>query len=203
MLTLYRPGTGLAHRLPAGPKTALLAVIVLALSVLPATWWAVGASVLTVFVTYTIAAAPHLRWAVDELVRQAYTVRWLLAVILTGQLLFRPIEPAAATTIRIAAILILAGLLTATTPTARLLDLTERVLHPAARIGIDPRRASLVLAVTLATIPALTRAAAQITDAHRARGSRGNLRRFTMTFLILALRHADDVGDALTARGAA
>jgi len=40
MVTLYRPGDGPWHRLRAGPKTALLLLIVLGICLLPVTWWA-------------------------------------------------------------------------------------------------------------------------------------------------------------------
>ena len=46
MLTLYRPGNGLLHRMPAGLKVLLLVAVVLGVSLLPAAWWAAGLGLL-------------------------------------------------------------------------------------------------------------------------------------------------------------
>ena len=43
--------------------------------------------------------------------------------------------------------------------------------------------------------------AGDVRDAQRARGGRGGIRTSVVPFLVLALKHADDLGDALTARG--
>jgi len=38
-------------------------------------------------------------------------------------------------------------------------------------------------------------------DAQRARSARAGLRAFAVPFLVVAFKHADELGDALTARG--
>jgi len=94
----------------------------------------------------------------------------------------------------------LAGLLASTTPVTALLDVAERALGPLRVIGVDAARAALLLVVALGTVPTLARLAGEVRAAQRARGARG-IRVFAVPFLVLALRHADDLGDALTARG--
>ncbi|MGO2362398.1 MAG: energy-coupling factor transporter transmembrane protein EcfT, partial [Brachybacterium tyrofermentans] len=61
--------------------------------------------------------------------------------------------------------------------------------------------AALVLAVTLNTLPVLAGLARDVRETQRARGGGQSLRHFAMPFLVLALKHADALGDALTARG--
>ena len=67
---------------------------------------------------------------------------------------------------------------------------------PCVRISVEE------LSVALSAIPALMNSATQVREAQRARGSRGNLGHFTLAFLIVSLKHADEVGEALAARGA-
>jgi biotin transport system permease protein len=82
-----------------------------------------------------------------------------------------------------------------------LLEAVERGLGPLRRIGLDPQRAALMLTVTLTTVPVLARLARDVRDAQRARGSRGSIRGFAVPFLVLASKHAFELGDALSARG--
>ena len=82
-----------------------------------------------------------------------------------------------------------------------LLDAIERGMGPLARIRIDPQRVALLLTVTLSTLPVLARLAHDVREAQRARGGRASLRLFAVPFLVVALKHADQLGDALTARG--
>ena len=196
MLTLYRPGSGPWHRLPAGATLAVLLVIVLALCLLPATW---PAAAVTAAVTLACYAMPGTGWR--ELGRQLWAARWILLVIAAGQLLFLGTEPAVANTTRVGAVIALSALLSLTTPVTALLDAMERALGPLVLLRVDPQRAALVLTVTLSTLPVLAGLAQQVRDAQRARGGGRSLRHFAMPFLVLALKHADALGDALSARG--
>ena len=196
MLTLYRPGTGWLHRASAGPKAAGLLVIVLAVSFLPSLYWAAGVAAGVATAGFLLAG---LGWR--ELGRQMLAVRWVIVITLVGQLLFLTTEAAVANTSRVVAAILLASLLVLTTRVSDLLDAFERGLRPFARIGIDPARIALVLAVAVNTIPVLARIAAGVREAQRARGARASLRGFVVPFLVVSLKHADDLGDALTARG--
>ena len=73
-------------------------------------------------------------------------------------------------------------------------------MRPLARLGFDPRRIGLTLSLTIAMLPVVAGIAARVRDAERARGVRLGPR-IVVPVLVLALRHADDVADALTARG--
>lgn len=198
MLTLYRPGDGWMHRMPAGPKLLLVLALVLAVSLLPSAWWA-GA--VAVAMTTLVYATAGLGDGMHELARQAFSLRWILAFTLASQLVFLGPEPAVANTARVAAAVIVSALVVLTTRVTDLLDALERGLRPLERIRIDPRTVALMLAVTLTTIPVLARTARDVQEAQRARGTRGNLRTFAVPFLVIAMKHAFELGDALTARG--
>ncbi|MGZ0068300.1 CbiQ family ECF transporter T component [Microbacterium arborescens] len=196
MLTLYRPGDRGWHRMPAGPKTAILLLLVLGISLVPSS---VPAALGGALFALTCYAVPGTGWR--ELGRQVWTLRWLLVVSFAGQAVFLGLEPAVLGTVRVAVAVLLAALLALTTPVTALLDLFERALRPARRVGVDAERMALLLVVALGTVPTLARLARDVRDAHRARGAGRGIRSSVFAFIVLALKHADDLGDALTARG--
>ena len=201
MLSLYRPGDGLLHRMPAGPKTLLILALVLAVSLLPPEWWAAGVAAGVCAAAYAAATLRDGMLGMRELGRQVYAVRWVVLITVAGQLIFLGPEPAVANTARVTAAIVLAGLLVLTTRVTDLLDAVERGLSPLRALRLDPQRAALLLTVTLSTVPVLARLARDVREAQRARGARGGLRTFAVPFLVVALKHADELGDALTARG--
>jgi biotin transport system permease protein len=201
MLSLYRPGDGILHRMPAGRKTLLVLTLVLGVSLLPSAWWAAGVAASVAVLAYALAGLRDGMLGMRELGRQVAGLRWVVALTALSQLIFLGPEPAVANSARIAAAVVLAALLVLTTPITALLDAVEQGLSPLQRVRVDPQRIALVLTVTLTTIPVLARLAGQVRDAQRARGSPGSLRAFAVPFLVLASKHAFELGDALTARG--
>ncbi|MFJ8896083.1 energy-coupling factor transporter transmembrane component T family protein [Leifsonia sp. NPDC102414] len=196
MVTLYRPGDGWMHRAPAGPKATVLLAVVLAVSFLPSTWWAASVAAAVAVLGYLICGL-----GLRELGRQVLAVRWVIVITLGGQLIFLDAEPAVANTARVLAAILLAGMLVLTTRVAALLDAFERGLRPFERLGVDAQRIALLLAVTINTVPVLARLATGVREAQRARGARAGIVGFVVPFLVVSLKHADDLGDALTARG--
>jgi biotin transport system permease protein len=170
--------------------------LVLVICLLPATWWAAGVMTGVCLACYAIPGA-----GMRELGRQLVVTRWMVGVTLIGQLIFLGPESAAANTTRVAVACALAALLALTTPATELLETFERAMEPLAWLRIDPRRAALTLALTLSTLPVLANLARDVREAQRARGGGRSLRHFAMPFLVMALKHADELGDALTARG--
>lgn len=184
------------HRAPAGPKATVLLAVVLAVSFLPSTWWAAGVAAAVAVLGYLICGL-----GLRELGRQVLAVRWVIVITLGGQLIFLDAEPAVANTARVLAAILLAGMLVLTTRVAALLDAFERGLRPFERLGVDAQRIALLLAVTINTVPVLARLATGVREAQRARGARAGIVGFVVPFLVVSLKHADDLGDALTARG--
>lgn len=195
MIQLYRPGTSLLHRLPAGVKLAALAVAALALSLPGHDGWSIGASLLAVCGLYAVARFPF-----RVLFAEAWRLRWLVLVLAAALWIF--VSPLAAwiSTTRVLALVLLAGLLTLTTRMADLLAVLHRMLEPLRRFGIDIDAVSMTLSLTITMIPVVAGFAEQIRQAQSARGARLGIRA-VVPLLVRTLRHADDVGDALAARG--
>ncbi|MRH28551.1 energy-coupling factor transporter transmembrane protein EcfT [Microbacterium sp. SYP-A9085] len=201
MLMLFRPGTGILYRLPAGPKLAGIALLVLAVSLAPPELWVTGAIGGLVVVAYAVAGFADGMLGMGVLARQAWGLRWVIALMLVAQLVFLGPVPAVVNTGRVTAAILLAALLALTTRVTDLLDALERGLAPLHAIRLDPGRIALMLTVALTTLPVMARIAHQVREAQRARGARPGIRRFAVPYLVMTLKHADELGDALAARG--
>lgn len=197
MISLYRPGRSILHRLPAGAKLLGVAAVAVAVSVWPHTAATATVALAAVFALFALGGFGPLEWA-----RQVWAIRWIIAFVALMQLVFAGPLEAYTTTVRIAAVVLLAALLTLTTRTADLLDALQAGLTPLRRFGVDPWRVAFTLSLTIALVPVVADFFRRIRDAQRARGVRLGFRA-VVPLLVMSLRHADDVADALSARGIA
>ncbi|GAA3133655.1 energy-coupling factor transporter transmembrane protein EcfT [Planomonospora alba] len=191
----YVPGASVLHRLPAGVKLAALAVCCTALVLVrsPAVMAGAAAAVAALYAASGVGAAAA--WA------QVRPVRWFAVVLFGAQLLVADLPGAVAATARVVLAVALAGLVTLTTRTAAVLACLERVLSPVRLVGLDPFRLSLLLSLTLRSVPVVAALAARVREAARARGVERSARAFAVPLVVGALRHADALGEALAARG--
>jgi biotin transport system permease protein len=195
VIGLYRPGTSLVHRASPAVKLLLLTAGAFAL-VLLRTPLAVAVAILVVVGTYRVAELPvtalldqirPLRWVVVPLVPfQWWTAGWRAAVVVVGTML---------------ALVAAAGLVTLTTRMTALLDLLEVLLRPMRRVGVQPERVSLLLALTIRAVPVLVGTLSDVRDARRARGLERSPRALLVPVVLRTMRHADRLGEALVARG--
>ncbi|MFE6733458.1 energy-coupling factor transporter transmembrane component T family protein [Microbacterium sp. NPDC057650] len=195
MISLYSPGAGLLHRLPAGAKLAGLALCALVLSLSRP-----GALEMLVVLSAASALYPLAGLPLSMLGEAWWRMRWVVLVL--GGLLwfFVGWEPAIVNTGRVVALVLLADLVTRTTRMGDLLAVLERVLRPFRRFGIEPETVALTISLAIAMVPVIAGLAEQVRDAQRARGVRLGIRA-ALPLLVLTMKHADDVGDALVARG--
>jgi len=194
-LGLYHPGASVVHRMPAGSKLLLLVLAAVG------THWLgsparIAYATLTVALLYALAHVPvRVAWTqVRPLVPlvvvlggfQTIVAGWRAAVVIVGALVL---------------LAALAALVTLTTRTTALVDTVVRTLGPLRRVGLDPERVGLVLALGIRAVPVVAGFAAQVRDAQRARGLTASPSAFAVPLIVRALRHADAQGDALLARG--
>ena len=195
MISLYLHRRSLVHRAPAWSKLLALVVLALAVSLYPHTLLSAGISFASVAVLYAVSGfGPRV------FLGQLWLAKWIVVLIVVTQLIFLTPEDAAINTVRVLAIVLLAALLTLTTRSEDLLTALEASLHPFRRLGVDPQRVSLTLSLTISMIPVVADIVRRVREAQQARGVRLGFR-IVMPVLVIALRHADDVADALSARG--
>lgn len=195
MISLYRPGAGFLHRMPAGVKLALLAGVALLLSVLRPGVIGTAGVLLAVSALFPLGGIP-----LRALAEAWWRLRWLIVVLGGALWLFTSVQDAIVNTGRVVALLLLAELVTRTTRMGDLLEVFRTLARPLRRLGADPDAVALTLSLTIAMIPVIAGFATQVRDAQRARGVRLGPRA-VLPLLVLTMKHADDVGDALAARG--
>jgi biotin transport system permease protein len=194
-LGLYRPGTSVVHRAPAGAKLVLLLLAGVGSVFVHHIWQAV-AGLLVVTALYTVSGFSPVQMA-----RQARPLLWLLVVIGAFHVLYDGWARAAVVVGVILVLLLSAALVTLTSTTTALVDSLVALLRPAQRVGVDPERVGLLLALSIRSVPVVAALATEVRDAQRARGLTSSARAFAVPLIIRALRHADLLGEALVARG--
>lgn len=195
-LSLYVPGTSPLHRLPASVKLLGLLIGGLVITVPRPEPLLLGVAAAVLVALYLVAGL-----GLTELARQVWAVRWIIVVVLVGQLLFLPWHVAALTSIRMLLAILLAALVTLTTRASDILEAIERGLGPLRRFGVRTERIALVLGMAIRAVPIVIDLASEARDSQRARGVGGGPTAMVVPLLVGALRHADDVADALAARG--
>lgn len=183
------------HRIPAGAKLVVLAVA--------------GAAVflvddLRVLAGFVAAAAllPLSAWLpLKAVVRQTLPAAILIALVGGFHLLMGDIETAAQVSARLATVILLAVVLTLTTRVSAMVEAIETGARPLKVFGVDPAKVGLTLSLAIRFIPVLFAMIGEIREAQKARGLEGNVLAVVMPLLVRTLKMADDLADAITARG--
>ena len=159
-------------------------------------WWQRCLLLVVVLLLYPLA-----RIGLGFALRQLLSLWWVLAAIAVAQVVFAGWPLAVSVVAMIALLVLAAGLVTLTTTTTALSDVVVRALGPFRRFGVAPERVGLLMALSIRAVPVVLGLAEQIRDAQRARGLPLRPRTFAVPLLVRALRHAQQLGDALIARG--
>ena len=194
-LGLYEPGTSALHRLGAGWKLlGLLAFAVLTFVLgAPA---ALAGLVAAVVLGYALARIPVRRcWQLARFLVPLAVIVFLL------QWWMLDFDRASVISLRLLAALAAANLFTLVTRVDDLVSTVERGLRPLRRFGVRPESVGLLVGLTLQAVAALSGIAGDVREAQRARGAERSFPAFAVPFLVRTLRHADDLGEALAARG--
>jgi biotin transport system permease protein len=191
----YVPGDSLLHRLPTGAKLLGLAVLCTALLLLRSP---VALAVAVAFVA-SLYAVSRVGFAAGW--AQIRPIRWFAVALFGMQWVVVDLLTATTSTVRVVLAVALAGLVTLTTRTTAMMACLERCLGPVRFLGLDPFRLSLLLSLTLRSVPVVAGLATQVREAQRARGVEWSMRAFAVPLVVIALRHADALGEALSARG--
>ncbi len=194
-LGIYRPGASPVHRLAAEVKLAVLVAGGVG-SVFLDQPWQVAVALGSVGAGYAVARLP-----LRVLLQQARPLLWVLLLVGGFHVLVNGWERAVVVSGVILSLVMLAGLVTLTTRTSDLVDALVRALSPLRRVGVDPHRIGLLLALGIRSVFVVAQIAEEVRDAQRARGLTASPRAYAVPLIIRSLRHADQLGEALVARG--
>jgi biotin transport system permease protein len=195
-LSLFVPGGSVLHRMRAGAK--LLALLLLAVVTI---WlsqpWQLALVLAGVLVLYAVAGLPPaLVW------RQVRPLLWVLVFIAAFQVWATGWQRAVSVVGTIVVLVLAAALVTLTTRTTDMADAVVAACRPLRRLGVDPDRVGLLIALGIRSVPLVVGVATDVRDAQRARGVTFAPAAYTVAVVVRALRMADALGDALVARGA-
>lgn len=195
MIGTYHPGDSALHRAPAGVKLVVLSGLLAVLLVGRGSWVLAAVAGLTVVGFVVAGIPPGLAWT------QLRPLRWFLPILVLLQGFLSGWASAALFGSALLVSVAAAALLTLTTRITALLDVIGRLVAPLRRVGVDPDRVALTLALTIRCVPLLVALVTEVDQARRARGAGRSLRALAAPVVIRALRTADEFGDALAARG--
>lgn len=193
---LQVPGPSPVHAVPAGWKLLALSVLgvaTFAVSSLPAI--AAGAALV-------VALYPLGRVPLRHVWTQARNLAPLLGLMALAQAWLDGPAMAAMTVTRVLALVWTAGLITATTDFAEMMDVLRRALAPLRRVGISPARIAFTLTMAVRFVPLLQEMITETRAAQAARGLGRNPLAMAVPLTIRALRLADRVAEAVEARDA-
>lgn len=190
------PGPSPVHAVPAGWK-------LLALSVLGVATFAVSSpAAIAAGAAAIVALYPLGRVPLRHVWTQARNLAPLLGLMALAQAWLDGPAMAAMTVARVLGLVWVAGLITATTPFAEMMDVLRRVLGPLKCIGVSPARVAFTLTMAVRFVPLLQAMITETREAQAARGLGRNPLALAVPLTIRALRLADRVAEAVEARDA-
>lgn len=194
MLALYIHRSSPIHRLAAGTKllACLIGTTVIALI---GNVWGLGLALILTLALYGLARLPLS--AVTGAVRPLLLIG---GALVTFQLMLTGWPQATATALRLPALVLLASLVTLTTPLSEMIETTTRAASPLARLGLSPPKIGLAIALTMRFIPALAKDWGEIEQARAARGARASSFRAVGPMILRILCMTNALGDAIAAR---
>lgn len=196
VLGVYRPGTSVLHRLPAGVKLLGLGVLIALAAVLVDSPAKLGVAALGVVAVFAAA-----RMSVKTVAAQLRPVLWVIVVIFGFQLLFTDWRRALVVCGVLLLSVSLAAAVSASTRTTDMLAALTRLMRPLGRAGFPVEQVALALALSIRAIPLIIDIIGQVEEARRARGLRFSPRVVVAPVVVAALRTADGFAEALSARG--
>lgn len=194
MLSDYIPGHSIIHRLPPGMKILTLALLGTLLFIFPRLETSLAA-LLLVGLCYPLARiSPRI------MLLQLKPLLWVLALLFAVQWWMVSWQSGVLVISRLAALLLMAALVTLTTRTTAMIDALEKGLFWLRYMRINPAKVSLALSLAMRFIPVLAAIVAEVREAQKARGLDRSVIAIAIPVIVRTLKMADDIAVALEAR---
>lgn len=183
------------HRVPAGVKLAVLALAGAAVFLVA------DHRVLGGFVAVALLLPLSARLPLRAVARQSLPAAILIALLAGFHVLTGEPDTAIEVSARLATVILLAVTLTLTTRVSAMVEAIETAARPLRLVGVDPAKVGLTLSLAIRFIPVLFALVSDIREAQKARGLEGSVVAVVMPLLVRTLKMADDLADAIAARG--
>ena len=187
-------GKTFIHRLPAGLKLLIVFFVSIGLFYFASLPLAI-VSLIVVWCLFFLAGFPFFK-PVLELKK----ISWLLAALFIVQYFSVNFESAALIVIRLSSLLLLATLVTLTTPFSKMMACFEKLFSFMRVFGVNPAKISLGLSLTLRFIAVFSDISQEVREAQKARGLENSVFAVIIPVLIRSLKVQADVAAAIEAR---
>lgn len=188
MISLYKPGSSLVHRLPAGWKLLILTLSLVAITLYGKNLVGALVEVVVVFTLFLVAG-----FGMPGFLEQLWNLKVLALIVAVPQLIFNGFVQGAYNSVAVLVGVLLAALVSLTTKTSAIVELLKRITRS--------QNFALLIALSINSIGLVAGFSANIVEASKARGVKTNPLRQLVTLFVVSLRFADDYAEALAARG--
>ncbi|WP_088157553.1 energy-coupling factor transporter transmembrane component T family protein [Achromobacter xylosoxidans] len=195
MEPLYVAGDTWLHRLPAWLKLLVLMAAGAGLFLLRDPRWLAPAFLAAAALVWSTGVAAATVW------RQVKGLAWVLLAVGLFTAWFQGGMEALAVLLRVGAMVALALAVTLATRTSDLIAVCEKALMPLERMRlVDAGKVALALALALRFVPEIWRNFQEIREAQAARGLGSNPVALIVPLIVLTLKRAQEVSEAIDAR---
>lgn len=195
LLGIHVPGTTPWHRMGVGWKYVVFLAVTVPVVLLRDPAVVLGGLALVLALVATTLAPLRLAWGLPR----------GLALLLGGLAAYHVVTGAPATAVTVVGTTLVAlyasRLVLLTTPMPALIDALVRAAGPFRRVGVDPERFGLAVAILVRAVPFVVAAFSEVRDAARARGLDRNPLAAVTPVVVQTVAYARTTGDALMARG--
>jgi biotin transport system permease protein len=188
MISLYRPGNSVLHRVPAGFKLLGLFAILISFSLWGRNFYGASIALIGFLVLFALAG-----FGVSDLMKQLWQTKFLLLLVVVPQLIFAGLEQGTFNSVGIVSGILFAGLVTLTTKTSDIVSLIERLTRSKAF--------AFLIALSVNSIALVMGFSKSISEAGLARGVKRSAIGQIVTLFVVSLKFADDYAESLAARG--
>jgi len=196
MRSLYAEGTGWLYRLSPRIKLLTLAAFSAALFLTR------DPLILSLAVILALLTLRQAHLGLRGTLSRLRPVFLTIALIAAFSVLLIPFMDATITLLRLSALTLLATAVTASVSISQFMDEITYALRPLEKLGLaNAADVGLAVGLVVRFVPEIISRYHTLTDAHRARGSRVRLTSILVPLVIMTLKDADAIADAIDARG--
>jgi biotin transport system permease protein len=188
VISLYKPGSSVVHRVTAGWKLLTVAVLLLAISFYGKNLVGAISQLVLVVGLYALAGESP-----KAFLKQLWAIRVLVLIVAIPQVIFNGVIQGAYNSVAVIVGVLLAALVSMTTKTSEIVDLLKRITRS--------QNFALLIALSINSIALVAGFSQNISEAAKARGVKPNPLRQIVTLFVVSLRFADDYAEALAAKG--
>ena len=196
MISLTSPVETKAHHWSAGLKLAALCLSTLVLFSIDSL--VIKSAFLAFIITlYALPGPIFMRYGLLKL-----RILWpFILIVFLWHLWIQELLQGVAIIIRMICAVALANLVTMTTKLSDMIDVVHFLTQPLQRFGLNPRVLELSIALVIRMTPVLLNKGENLGMAWKARSTRRSSWKIILPFTLIALDDADQVAEALRARG--